>query len=414
MRILFVCDSFLDSNNGTTITTQRFARELVRRGHEVRVACAVSAERLAELGYVPLEGAEGRGAWQPPQDAAQPDICIYPEPRYHMPIFQPLVDEQGYVIADSDPEVTEAALAWCDIAHFLTPFNLCHYEVEMAKEMGMPATAAFHIQPENLTSSIHLGKCTWFNAFIYRLFRWSLYQHVVHVQCPSQMIAQQLKAHGYTNELHVISNGIADSWTYQRLPKEGALEGHIVVTMVGRYSVEKRQDLVIKAAARSRHKDQILVVLAGQGPQERRLRRLSARLGVEVRFGFLSQDALRRLLAMSDLYVHASDMEAEAMSCMEAFATGLVPIISDSPLSATSQFALDERSIFRAGDAGDLASHLDWWIEHPSQREEMGHAYAKEAERYRVGACVDEFEGMLKMALGEQGTPAGPEGSTDA
>jgi len=31
MRILFVCDSFLDSNNGTTITAQRFAQGLVGR-----------------------------------------------------------------------------------------------------------------------------------------------------------------------------------------------------------------------------------------------------------------------------------------------------------------------------------------------------------------------------------------------
>ncbi len=410
MRILFVCDSFLDSNNGTTITAQRFAQELVMRGHEVRVACAASTARLEELGYVP---SKDQRAWEPPCDAAQPDIAIYPEPRYHMPIFQPLVDAQGYVIADSDPATTKAALAWCDIAHFLTSFNLCHYAVAMAEEMGIPATAAFHIQPENLTSSIHLGKWKWFNAFIYYLFKWSLYQHVEHVQCPSQMIARQLEQHGYTNELHVISNGIADMWTYQRLPKDEGLRGHIVVTMVGRYSVEKRQDLVIEAAAHSRHKDQILVVLAGQGPQEQHLRKLATRLGVEVRFGFLAQDRLKRLLSMSDIYVHASDMEAEAMSCMEAFATGLVPIISDSPLSATSQFALDQRSIFHAGDAKDLAMHLDWWIEHPQERTEMGHAYAEEAERYRVGTCVDEFEGMLRMALGEQRTPANPEGSSD-
>ena len=34
---------------------------------------------------------------------------------------------------------------------------------------------------------------------------------------------------------------------------------------------------------------------------------------------------------MSDLYVHAADVEIEAMSCMEAFAGGLVPVIANSP-----------------------------------------------------------------------------------
>lgn len=115
---------------------------------------------------------------------------------------------------------------------------------------------------------------------------------------------------------------------------------------------------------------------------------LMARLGVDARFGFMPQPRLRGVLAQTDVYVHASDMEAEAMSCMEAFATGLVPIIASSPLSATPQFALDDRSLFAAGDPQDLARHLDWWIEHPRERERMGHAYAREAEGYRIGAHV--------------------------
>lgn len=113
-----------------------------------------------------------------------------------------------------------------------------------------------------------------------------------------------------------------------------------------------------------------------------------ARLGVDARFGFMPQPRLRGVLAQTDVYVDASDMEAEAMSCMEAFATGLVPIIASSPLSATPQFALDDRSLFAAGDPQDLARHLDWWIEHPRERERMGHAYAREAEGYRIGARV--------------------------
>ena len=43
MRILFVVDQYLHSNNGTTITARRFARELIARGHEVRVACQADA-----------------------------------------------------------------------------------------------------------------------------------------------------------------------------------------------------------------------------------------------------------------------------------------------------------------------------------------------------------------------------------
>ena len=74
--------------------------------------------------------------------------------------------------------------------------------------------------------------------------------------------------------------------------------------------------------------------------------------------------------------------------------------VSDSRLSATSQFALDERSLFKAGDAEDLARKIDWWIEHPKEKEEMEHAYAESANQYTlehsVQACVRMFEAAIE------------------
>lgn len=371
-----VMDQFLGANNGTTITSERFARELARNSHEVRVVCKAD-----------------------PDSAARAPLGVYPQGELRYPLIQHLIDEQGMAFARPDDVSLREALAWCDVVHLLMPSDLTYHAVRIAREMGVPATAAFHVQPQNLSSSIHLGKFAPLNDLIFRLFRRYLYQYVDHVQCPSMMIARQLVDHGYTNVLHVISNGIDDSYAYRRIPKDPSLRGRLVVTMVGRYSVEKRQDVVIRAIARSRHRATIVLVLAGQGPTERRLRRLADSLGVDVRFGFLSQARLHDLLSMTDLYVHASDMETEAMSCMEAFATGLVPVIANSPLSATPQFALCDRSLFRAGDPTSLAEQVDWWLEHPDERDRMGQEYARLAERYRVGTCVSRFERMLRQAI---------------
>ena len=105
---------------------------------------------------------------------------------------------------------------------------------------------------------------------------------------------------------------------------------------------------------------------------------------------------------MADLYVHTSDAEIEAMSCMEAFACGLVPVIADSPRSATPQFALDERSLFPAGDAAALAEKIDWWFEHPEAREEMGRRYAQHAEQYALDRSIVQTEEMFRLAIQEQ------------
>ena len=92
---------------------------------------------------------------------------------------------------------------------------------------------------------------------------------------------------------------------------------------------------------------------------------------------------------------------------MEAFACGLVPVIADSPRSATPQFALDERSLFPAGDTDALAERIDYWIEHPEERREMELRYADHAKQYSLEASICKAEEMFCQAIAEQrGTKA--------
>ena len=98
-------------------------------------------------------------------------------------------------------------------------------------------------------------------------------------------------------------------------------------------------------------------------------------------FGYYDKPSLIRLIHSCDLYVHASDIEIKGISCMEAFCAGLLPVISDSKKSASVQFALCDESLFCAGDAGELAERIDYWIEHEEERRAMGEAYARYGRR---------------------------------
>lgn len=132
--------------------------------------------------------------------------------------------------------------------------------------------------------------------------------------------------------------------------------------MVGRYSVEKRQDLIIKAIQSSKYEHKIQLILAGKGPWKGYLEEISKTLTNPPVFDFYTEEELIEVINFCDLYVHASDAEIEAISCMEAFTCGLVPVISDSKISATNQFALDELNLFRHGDADSLRekSSIGW------------------------------------------------------
>ena len=97
-------------------------------------------------------------------------------------------------------------------------------------------------------------------------------------------------------------------------------------------------------------------------------------------------------------------MESEAISCIEAFATSLVPIIANSEVSATPQFALDGRSLFLPGNPKDLARAIDYWIEHPEEKAQMEKEYAEFAKNYSLEKSVAEFEKMLQEAVDEYET----------
>ena len=143
-------------------------------------------------------------------------------------------------------------------------------------------------------------------------------------------------------------------------------------------------------------------MLAGKGPREEKYRQMAEKLPNPVVMGFYEPERLLDILHMADLYVHTSDAEIEAMSCMEAFACGLVPVIADSPRSATPQFALDERSLFPAGDSDALAQRIDWWIEHPEERKDMELRYAEHAKQYALEKSIQQTEEMFRMAIEEQ------------
>ena len=373
MKILFVVDQFFTANNGTTISARRFASALEDRGHEVRIAAP------GEEGDTP-----------------------YLMKEKHIPFFDKTIRKSGMVVAKPDRrkrKLTEA-IEWADIVHFYVPLSLARNGIKICKKTNTPFTAGFHAQPENITYAIHLGRATAVNDAFYKWFNYNVFRHCSCIHCPSNFIAGQLTAHGYTSKLYVISNGIAPEFIgYRKIPKTEEFEGYYTLLSVGRLSHEKCQEIIIDAVALSRYADKIKLVLAGQGPCYDQYVERAKKLPVPPVIRFFQKDELIDMISMSDLYLHAAAAEIEAMSCMEAFAGGLVPVIADSPKSATPQFSLHEKCLFEVNDAQALADRIDWWLEHPEERTEMGHKYSESAKQYTLAKSAEKLEHMFLDAI---------------
>ena len=389
MKILFVIDSFYTTNNGTSISAQRFAGELRKRGHEVRVLC-----------------------WDTPKEGQRDDVqCTKDDftiPKFHLPIFQPLCDKHDFSFAYTDKNIVHAACDWTDIVHVFVPFGIEKEAIDYCNQIGKPVTAAFHIQPENMTSSVSMGKVEWFNEMFYRSFRRNIYNRVRHVHVPSHFMGEMIAERGYTAKIHPISNGIQEAFmeagekkAESRKSKVESQKQVFKIMMIGRLSQEKRQDVIINAVKYSKYADRIQLVFAGRGPEYDKYVELGKNLKHQPQFIYVGRDELIEELLTTDLYVHASDMESEAISCIEAFSTGLVPVIANSHVSATPQFALDGRSLFMPGDPKDLARAIDYWLDHPRERQYMEELYRLAGRQYSLEASVSQFEEMLNEEIKE-------------
>ena len=134
---------------------------------------------------------------------------------------------------------------------------------------------------------------------------------------------------------------------------------------------------------------------------------MASKLANPAQFGYYSQAELVQLIRSCDLYVHASDVEIEGLSCMEAFSCGLVPVISDSPRSATGQFALGPTNLFRSGDPSSLAERIDGWIDDPTALDAASETYARYAELYPVERSVKAIERVYARAGHAPEAPTG-------
>ena len=374
MKILIVIDQYDGANNGTTISARRFVANLKKRGHEVRVIST---------------GKEEEGKYSVDK------IKL-------VPIVNKIVTSQGMEFAKADEEKLREAIKWAEVVHFYMPFWLSIKGMKIAKEMNKPMTSAFHVQPENITYTIGLGKKEKVNDTIYTLFKKVFFDEFNHIHCPSQFIANELKKHGYKAKLHVISNGIEPDWVYKKSEKPEELKDKIVLTMVGRLSGEKRQDVLIEAVKQTKYADKIQLIFAGKGPKQKSYEKLGETLKNKPIFKFCKKEQLQEILAYTDLYIHTSDAEIEAISCIEAIATGLVPLIAKSDKSATSQFALDDRSTFEAGNSKELAEKIEYWLDNKKEREQMEKQYAENAKKYSIEKSMEQIEEMFREEINER------------
>lgn len=408
LKLLFVINNLYTRGNGLSASARRTVTLLRERGHDVRVLSSGTTEQAQACNFT------------------APEFAL---PARRFPLADAIISAQGYAFAKPKRKVIKQAVAWADVVHLEEPFGLQARTAHVAKRAGTPVLATYHIHPENITATIHLDGLWPLNALLLTSWRRRIYALAQVVQCPSDSVHQRLQRWGLGDKLVTISNGVglapskpaAGTKTEccapdrrqteaKQTPGEAQPVGEQIyrLLVVGRFSREKDQATVLKAMRHSRYASQIQLVFAGRGPTEKSLRRAASRLvrdGVlkhAPSFNFFDAAGLDTQAEQADLYIHAAFIEVEGLSCLEVLRHGVVPVIAHSPLTATSQFALDAHSRFKARDPKALARSIDYWLSDNDRRQTEAQKYLNIGAHYDINDCVSRLELVYrKLASGK-------------
>lgn len=373
MHIAIVIDSYNDANGGT-IATKRLVEELRRRGHKVSIIAAVH-ENPSDPDYHEVKG-------------------------FVLPGTEESLENMKFLFGRDGSDVYRNVFKNADIIQIQFPFLMARGAVKVAKRMKKPVVGSFHVQPQNIMAA--MGKTSKIIERIFWIsFKYLLFKRVDDILCPSKFAADLLRSEGIKANMYPVSNGIPVEYVSTHFDRPEWFGNKLVLLNIGRHAYEKRQLLLIEAVRRSKYAGDIQLILAGKGERTEEMLEKGKELPVKPLIRFISNEEKLLFLNTADLFVHSSIIELESLSCLEALGCGLPCLVSDAKYSAASQFALDDRFLFKADNADDLAAKIDYWYENREllRSREMKQRVLATAEKYRFSNAVDDYEEIINKMV---------------
>lgn len=201
-------------------------------------------------------------------------------------------------------------------------------------------------------------------------------------------------AHGFDQKQSLLSR--AEAQQLFALPSDGVMLGS-----AARLHPMKHLDAVIRTLPGRPH---WRLALAGQGPDEPRLRQLATELGVSDRVHFVGEIAPTEVgdfLAALDVFVFPSLAETFGLAAVEAANAGVPVVANDLPVlrEVLSLNGEPAAVLVDAADTAALSAAIDRVTTDSSLRQRLQHNAEGLRARYSVDAMVDDYVQIIEEAL---------------
>ncbi len=210
------------------------------------------------------------------------------------------------------------------------------------------------------------------------------------VVCANAQLAERLREGGVANcetvrmgvEAGLFSPSLRSPLLREEALRALGLEGSATLLVgIGRFSAEKRWDLVLRAVGEAARQREVGLLLVGDGSKRGKLEFLAQRTGSAVVLPQITDRAeLGRLLASADALVHGCEAETFCMVAAEARASG-IPLIVPDRGAAVDQLVPGAGTIFRAASEVSLQRAIRRFID---RGPELQRAAAARSSRVRT------------------------------
>ncbi|HEV3066508.1 MAG TPA: glycosyltransferase family 1 protein [Streptosporangiaceae bacterium] len=368
VRIAIVAESFPPDVNGVAHCTLRIVEHLVDRGHEPLV-----------IAPAPARGAPG---------AAGPFPCPVTRLR-----SMPVPVYRNFRISTPGPALGAAVAGHrAELVHLASPFVLG------SGRQPLPTIALYQTDMPGYARVYRTGPLG--EAAAWHWVR-RIHNAADRTLAASTASADSLRAHG-VERVWVWGRGV-DTRLFdpakrnERLRRELAPGGEVLIGYVGRLAPEKRVDLLAQVAEVPGAR----LVIVGGGPAEAALRRaMPGAVFLGPRYG----PELAQVYASLDIFVHSGARETFGQTLQEAAASGL-PVVAPAaggPLDLVSDGVTG--FLVPPEAPGPLAAAVSRLVRDPAMRAAMGQAGLKKVTGHTWPVLCDELIGHYEAILGSTGT----------